>query len=329
MRLIGTIPTDADAQRFSAYLATHHIGSSIDESATGDFQVWIEDDDHVDRGKSELFAFLQNPSDPKYADALREAEALRKEQQRTRKKKRTQYVDVRTRWGQPRQWAAPLTLFLIALSCVISVGTNSIRFGGERREDAVDLFRFAAVSEKNWDQKADVIAVAARSDSKHEFFFRYWLLDLRSGQVWRLFTPMFLHWNIFHLLFNMFWLRDLGAMLEVQRGTWRLALLVILCSVFPFVCQNVVSGPWFGGMSGVVYGLFGYVWVKGRYEPWLGLGISKQGAMLMIGWLLICMTGLIGPVANTAHVVGLIIGAMTAYAPVGSKMLRKKVKAEK
>ena len=326
MRLIGTIPTDADAQRFSAYLTTQQIGSSIDESAGGDFQVWIEDDDDVDRGKSELFAFLQNPADAKYGAAVREAEALRKERQRQQKHKRTQYVDVRTRWGQPRQWAAPLTLFLIALSCVISVGTNSIRFGGERRENTVDLFRFASISRERWD--AFATGPGAEIINDHKYFVRYWLHEMRRGEVWRFFTPMFLHWNLFHLLFNMFWLRDLGAMVEVQRGTWRLAILVLLCSLIPFALQNVVSGPGFGGMSGVVYGLFGYVWVKGRYEPWLGLGISQQGAMLMIGWLLICMTGIIGPVANTAHVVGLAIGAMTAYAPIGRKKFRKKVEAE-
>ena len=324
--MIGNIQSDTDAERFSDYLVTRQIGNMVEESAAGDWAVWIEDDDQLDRAKSELHEFLRNPADSKYGTAAREAESLRREQDKQQKKKRTRYVDVRTRWGQPRQWAAPLTLTLIALSCVISVGTNSLHFGGEPRS-TVDLFRFASINEQRWVAFAD--GRGSEINNEHEFFVRYWLHEMRRGEAWRLFTPMFLHWNIFHLLFNMFWLRDLGAMVEVQRGTWRLALLVLLCSLVPFMCQNAVSGPGFGGMSGVVYGLFGYVWVKGRYEPWLGLGISHQGAMMMMAWLLICMTGLIGPVANTAHVVGLVIGAMTAYAPVGRKKLQKKVEASK
>ena len=31
--------------------------------------------------------------------------------------------------------------------------------------------------------------------------------------------------------------------------------------------------------------------------------------MIMIAWLFICMTGLVGPVANAAHVGGLVAGA--------------------
>src|SRR5688500_7924249 len=273
MRMIGTIPSDSDAERFSDYLVTQKIGNMVEESDAGDWAVWVEDDDQIDRGKSELHAFLQNPADPKYGAAVRQAETIRKEQEKTQKKKRTKYIDFRTRWGQPQQWMAPLTMMLILLSCVISVGTNSIGFG-ERRQEAIDIFRFASVNEQRWN------AFAYANDgieNINEFYVRYWLHDLRRGQVWRLFTPMLLHWNIFHLLFNMFWLRDLGAMVELQRGTRRLALLVLLCSLVPFIFQNAVSGPGFGGMSGVVYGLFGYVWVKGRYEPWLGLGIRHQG----------------------------------------------------
>ena len=63
--MIGTIPTDADAERFSDYLVTQQIGNMVEESAAGDWSVWVENDDHLDRAKSELHAFLQNPADAK------------------------------------------------------------------------------------------------------------------------------------------------------------------------------------------------------------------------------------------------------------------------
>jgi GlpG protein len=324
MRMIGTIPSDTDAERFSDYLVTQQIGNMVEESAAGDWAVWIEHDDQIDRGKSELHAFLQNPADPKYGAAVRQADTLRKEQEKQQKRSRTKYVDVRTRWGQPRQWAAPLTLILIVLSCLVSVGTGSIRLGMQPREQAIDLLMFASPDPDN--QRA-WLGRHPDVDDRVEFQTGYWLDHLRRGQVWRLVTPILVHLSILHLLFNMFWLRDLGAMIEVQRGTRYLLPIVLACAIIPNVAQYYVAGPAFGGMSGVVYGLLGYVWVKGRYEPWLGLGIGQQTAVIMMAWLALGFTGMLGPIANAAHVGGLIVGAAIAYAPIALKRIRKKAEA--
>lgn len=319
--MIGTIARDTDAERFSDYLVAQGMPNMVEESSTsGEWQVWVEHDDDLDRAKAELQEYLRGPEDPKYVAAVNHAEKIRKEEEKKQERLKKQYIDVRTRWGQPKQWAAPLTLLLVAASCVISVGTNSIGMFGERKTGPINALRFTTVDEQRWNAFE---AAHPEIQNEHEFFARFWLSELPRGQVWRLFTPMFLHWGAIHLLFNMFWLRDLGGMVELGRGTWRLALLVAACAVVPFIFQHVVSGPGFGGMSGVVYGLFGYVWVKGRYEPHLGLGISSQSAMIMMAWLVICMTGMIGPVANTAHVVGLIMGAAIGYVPVAARKMKQ------
>jgi GlpG protein len=62
-------------------------------------------------------------------------------------------------------------------------------------------------------------------------------------------------------------------------------------------------------MSGVVYGLFGYVWMRGHFDSASGYFLSRQDVIWMMLWLLVCCTGVIGPVANTAHAVGLLVGA--------------------
>ena len=36
----------------------------------------------------------------------------------------------------------------------------------------------------------------------------------------------------------------------------------------------------------------------------------------MMAWLFICMTGFMGPIANAAHVIGLVVGAAYAAVPV-------------
>src|SRR3954467_13379821 len=45
------------------------------------------------------------------------------------------------------------------------------------------------------------------------------LQSVRSGEVWRLVTPMLLHFGPLHLLGNMMWIYYLGTAIEVRRGT--------------------------------------------------------------------------------------------------------------
>jgi GlpG protein len=74
------------------------------------------------------------------------------------------------------------------------------------------------------------------------------------------------------------------------------------------LAQYMMAGPWFGGMSGVVYGLFGYVWMKGKYSPHEGMALHPQTVFYMIAWFVLCFTGWVGSIANSAHAVGLLMG---------------------
>src|SRR5262249_30799680 len=82
--------------------------------------------------------------------------------------------------------------------------------------------------------------------------------------------------------------------------------------------------PLFGGMSGVVYGLFGYVWMKSRYEPGLGLAMSPNTVFIMVGWFFLCLFGAVGAVANVAHGVGLLAGMAIGCAPQLWKRRRRR-----
>jgi GlpG protein len=137
------------------------------------------------------------------------------------------------------------------------------------------------------------------------------LPEVRAGQWWRLITPIFIHFGPLHLLFNMMWLYQLGCMIEARQGTLKLALLVVVTGIGPMLAEYVMSGPGYvGGMSGVVYGLAGYVWLRGKYDRASGLYLDAQSAQWLLIWLVVCYTGLLGRVANTAHLTGLIIGVV-------------------
>ena len=139
------------------------------------------------------------------------------------------------------------------------------------------------------------------------------LPEVESGEVWRLVTPIFLHFGILHIAFNMFWLYDLGTLIERKLGSWRYLLIVLVMAIVSNVAQFVAAGPMFGGMSGVVYGLFGYAWVRGRLDPTCGLYLRPDIAFWMIGFFVICALGLIPNVANWAHGGGLATGAALGY----------------
>jgi GlpG protein len=318
--MIGTIPRAEDAERFSDYLVTRDIDNMVEESSSGDWTVWIEHDDHIDAGKSELQAFLTNPADPKYNSAAH-AENIRKEEEKKRERRRRQFIDVRTTWGQPQQWAVPITLFLIVASVVVSVGT---RFG-TKMQPVGDWLRIESVAEQERVLE-EILQEHGLQPGSALIGGKVWnknLPEVRRGQVWRLITPIFIHLSVLHLFFNMFWLLDLGAMIERRRGTWIMLGLVLSSAILSNLTEYFWAGPSFGGMSGVVYALFGYVWIKGKFQPHLQVGVSQQTVTIMLAWLALCMTGLIGDIANAAHLAGLLVGMATAYLPHQYNRLRR------
>jgi len=131
-----------------------------------------------------------------------------------------------------------------------------------------------------------------------------------KGQPWRLFTPMFLHFGFIHLAFNMWWLKDLGTAIERVFSPRYLLTFVLAIAAFSDVLEYALSGPTtFGGMSGVVYGLFSFIWIRGRFDPSFPYRMPQQLVTFMLIWLGLGFTGWVGPIANWVHTGGLIAGA--------------------
>jgi GlpG protein len=142
--------------------------------------------------------------------------------------------------------------------------------------------------------------------------------DVLRGQVWRTVTPMLIHFGMWHLVFNLYWLYYLGAQIEDRRGSLRFLLFVLVVAVASNVGQACFTGPLtlFGGMSGVVYGLFGYVWMKSTFDASAGMHVTRFQTVLFIVWFFLCLTGFMGPIANVAHGVGLVFGVVVGYVPI-------------
>ncbi|PIK15283.1 rhomboid family intramembrane serine protease [Halobacteriovorax sp. JY17] len=137
------------------------------------------------------------------------------------------------------------------------------------------------------------------------------LAEIRNGQVWRLVTPIFLHFGFMHILFNLMWMKDLGKIIEREKSSNFLLVFIVIIGTLSNFSQFLISGPNFGGMSGVVYGLLGYLWMYKRINKEAEFSLPKSDVMLMIGWFFLCLVGVfVFAIANMAHAVGLTLGML-------------------
>lgn len=139
---------------------------------------------------------------------------------------------------------------------------------------------------------------------------------IAEGELWRLVTPIFVHFGLMHFVFNGLWLSLLGGRIEALLGPVHLLLLVLVSAVISNMAQFVWTGSVaFGGMSGVIYALLGYIWIRNLLAPHPILALPKELIGFMLFWLLFCMTGVLDVllgvgIANAAHFGGLIVGML-------------------
>jgi GlpG protein len=118
---------------------------------------------------------------------------------------------------------------------------------------------------------------------------------------------------------------ELGRRLEHEFGPWRLWQVVLLLGLVSNLGQYAMNpNPVFGGLSGVAYGLLGFVLVMERLvveRPAWHLPPGLSGSLLF--FLVLFSTGITEGfglfVANSAHWFGLVMGALMAfgYARIG------------
>lgn len=153
--------------------------------------------------------------------------------------------------------------------------------------------------------------------------------QLLAGELWRLATPVFLHFGPFHIAFNGMWLWVLGTKLEAFMGPSRLLGLILVIGVLSNTAQHLWSGTaLFGGMSGVIYGLIGFIWLRQRLAPVAVLALPPGIIGFMLFWLVLCMSGVVTwiaqvGIANAAHLAGLVVGAVAGVLSAGRAAPRR------
>ena len=265
--------SEGDGKILVRYLQAQGIEVELRaEASEANVELWVVDEEHCEAVREMVAEFRQDP----YAAKYRQVSSLPK----AKKTKRVRYVDVRTQVFHRAGVQGKLTAALIGISLLIFLVQS---FGIAPR------------------------LVAALYISR---YVQPMFVEIQQGEVWRLLTPIFLHFGILHFVFNMLWLYSLGTQVEL-RGSWQqLIALVIGVGVVSNLGQYVLVGPLFGGFSGVVYGLLGYVWIMAQFAPSSGYVMDRFTVGFMLVWLLLGMSGVLGSIANAAHLFGLASGVL-------------------
>ncbi len=293
MRQAGTITDKQDATRLSDYLIAEGIPNKVEPSGAA-WAIWIRDENQLERGREELARFQAAPNDPRYKEAASVAKQVRREAEKKQKQAQRNFHDMRNVWASP--WRrTPVTMGLIVISVLVFL----------------NIFREFGLGDQ-------YLMISLFDDPTNP------LPEVREGQVWRLITPIFMHANPWHLLFNMYWMFQLGTMIERTIGSLRYVLIILITAFASNLLQFAMQGPYFLGMSGVVYGLFGYAWIRGRLDPTCGLWLRPDLAFIMLAWFALCLTGIVGNVANWAHGGGLAAGAVLGYLAFTIQQMRRR-----
>jgi GlpG protein len=291
MRLIGHLPEEPPARVFGDWLYVQGIENQVEQDESG-WGIWIVDEDRIPDAMLKLETFRMDPGNPAFKEQAKGADALRAEAAKGQQQWERRLRDRRHLFRPLRDYGfGPLTYGLIVLSVIVFLLSKF----GNNPEAVSGLFI----------TRIEYLDDAIRYQPS--------LPEIRHGQIWRLFTPMLVHFSILHILFNMLWLKDLGSMVEGRQSTLFLAVFVLVTAGVSNLAQYYWSGPSFGGMSGVVYALLGYIWLRGKFDPGSGLFLHQSTVIMMIIWFLAGVLQLLGPIANLAHGAGLAMGMAWGY----------------
>ncbi len=284
MRSIATFKEEKLALRFWNYLQGEGVECSLEEDGSDTWAIWVIDEEKIPSAIQSFEKFKETPKDSKFNSTVKtDPKPSQKSLITSEFKSRFKSYNLREKWQKqdrsPGMISLSIIIFSVAIFLVSGMGKNS------------DIVSKLLISEK-------------MDGSLSEVF---------EGQVWRIVTPIFLHFGLFHILFNMFWLHDLGSQIEKRKGSPFIILFILASAIISNLTQFKFGGPGFGGMSGVVYALFGYVWIKSRFDPGDGLFINQSTALIMLAWFFLCFLIPGVGIANWAHAGGLLTGSAWGY----------------
>lgn len=303
MRVIGHLNGESVARLFVDYLYVKGVDSEMEWDGGERWEIWVHEEEQCVLAKQLLGEFAANPGASKFADVGLQAKKMRREaaekEDRYRKRVKTRAETVAA-LRHPKIGKLTMGLMTVCIGIFLMMLNETMKVKiRDRLSISTPYFSPDDKDKGN-------------------------LWEVRQGQIWRLVTPILMHGSIIHIFLNLWWMKDLGSVLERRIG-WRslLGLIVVIAIVSNLAQYYVSKSGNFLGISGVVFGLLGFIWIKGKLDPNFGLELPRPIVFLMLLWLVLGYAGVLdgfvgGKIANTAHLAGLIAGMACVFLPFWS-----------
>ena len=135
---------------------------------------------------------------------------------------------------------------------------------------------------------------------------------VKSGELYRLFTSMFLHIGILHLLCNMYCLYEIGKEIESLFGKVKYITIYVISGI----CGSIMSMAFShntisAGASGAIFGLLGALLYFGYYYRTY-LGTTIRASIIPTIVLNLIIGFMVPGISNAAHIGGLVGGILSA-----------------
>ncbi len=274
--LVGLLPERQKALIFADYLNSISIKALAHPTLSDAWSVYVEKEQDISKAKLELLRFANNPFAREFNDASWKKGA-----------KAPKDRVIKGRSLNAAELLRVTTLFEVLAVLVYLLG---LLFGGFR-DLCIYFLSFTSVGQVT-----------------------------SSFEIWRLITPVFLHFDVLHIAFNVVLLEALGRPMERVLGSMRMLVILLIVAVISNILQlgfTVMSNPYalfvFGGLSGVVYGIIGYLAVLSK-APGVPTGLRVPKGLMTVCLIFIVFGFFLSGIANFCHLGGMAAGALLGLA---------------
>ncbi len=169
------------------------------------------------------------------------------------------------------------------------------------------------------------------------YFLKYFALIpeevWKQYYIWQLFTYIFLHGGVFHLLFNLLALWMFGGELENYWGSKKFLQFFLVCGIAAGICTVLFTPEAYQpipviGASGAIYGLllaFGWLFPNRPIYIYFLFPIPAKYFVIIFGLIeLYLAKGAGGGIAHITHLGGLLFALIyMAYPTIRQKLRRE------
>ncbi len=334
---------------FDRQKISHRCEAVLDPSrGSVSYQLWVTDEDQLDQAHAMMVRFQENPGDPLYNIPIEQLGSEEKKDEPPRPPVMRSLCLATwlflilcigvygINWVQAKVLEKTLSQEAPRITPV----EEKLFFDLPRAVEEIDALARKTADSAEAQREFQTKAEAWLSMPRWEGVYSWLVLEIKTGngsaavgpmfvkigqgEVWRLFSPCILHRDFLHILFNLIWLWALGRPIEERIGFWRTLALALTAGVFSNCIQYLASGFYFMGYSGVIMAFAGFIWMREKIAPWEGYPIHKSTlrflAIFVFGMLALQLAAFAVqiasnaefsvPIANAAHISGLILGAV-------------------